>query len=74
MIDVAISKLSDAHFMGVLLASIGFAATVVMALLPLIQTNNLNRRIKAVSSERERIRLRERERLATAQEQDPSAP
>lgn len=66
MIDVVISKLSDAHLMGILFASIGFAATVLMALLPLIQSNSLNRRIKAVSSERERIRLRERERLATA--------
>ena len=67
MLDIAIAKLSDAHFMGVMLASVGCAATVVMALLPLIQTDNLSRRIRAVSSERERIRLRERERLAVAQ-------
>jgi len=67
MLDLAIAKLSDAHFMGVLLASMGCAATVFMALMPLIQTDNLSRRIRAVSSERERIRLRERERLAVAQ-------
>jgi tight adherence protein C len=66
MIDVVISKLSDAHLLGVLFASMGFFATVLMMLLPLIQSNNLNRRIKSVTSERERIRLRERERLAVA--------
>ena len=57
--------------MAMLLASLGGAATVVMALMPLLQTDNLSRRIKAVSTERERIRLRERERLARpAAEQD----
>ena len=34
---------------------------------PLLQTDNLSRRIKAVGAERERIRLRERERLAASQ-------
>jgi tight adherence protein C len=66
MLDLAIAKLSDGHFLAVLLASMGCAATVLMALLPLLQTDNLSRRIRAVSSERERIRLRERERLAAA--------
>jgi tight adherence protein C len=67
MLDLAITKLSDGHFLAVLLASVGCAATVLMALMPLLQTDNLSRRIKAVSSERERIRLRERERLAATQ-------
>jgi tight adherence protein C len=67
MLDLAIAKLSDGHFLAVLLASMGCAATVLMAFLPLLQTDNLSRRIRAVSSERERIRLRERERLAAAQ-------
>ncbi len=34
---------------------------------PLLQTDNLARRIKAVGSERERIRVREREKLAASQ-------
>ena len=67
MLDLALAKLSETHFLGVLLASMGCAATVLMAFLPLLQTDNLSRRMKAVSSERERIRLRERERLAAAQ-------
>jgi len=67
MLDLVLDKLTDGHFMAVLLASIGTAATVILALMPLLQTDNLGRRIKAVSSERERIRLRERERLAAAQ-------
>lgn len=67
MIDQILEKLSDIHFMAVLLASIGCAATVLTAAMPLLQTDNFARRIKAVSTERERIRLRERERLATQQ-------
>ena len=67
MLDLVLEKFSDTHFMAVLLASVGCAATVVMAFMPLLQTDNLSRRIKAVSTERERIRLRERERLAAAQ-------
>ena len=67
MLDLVLDKLTDGHFMAVLLASIGTAATVILALMPLLQTDNLGRRIKAVSSERERIRLRERERLTVAQ-------
>ena len=50
-----------------LLASLGCAATVMLAMLPLLQNDNLARRIKAVSVERERIRMRERERLSAAQ-------
>ena len=64
MLDQVLEKLSDGHFMAVLLASIGCAATVLMACMPLLQSDNMARRIKAVSTERERIRTRERERLA----------
>ena len=67
MLDFVLAKLGDGHFMAVLLASIGCAATVILALTPLLQTDNLERRIKEVSVERERIRVRERERLLAQQ-------
>ena len=64
MLDTVLGKLGDGHFMAILLASIGCATTVVLAMLPFLQNDNLDRRIKAVSVEREKIRMRERERLA----------
>ncbi len=67
MLDDVISKLGDAHFMALLLAALGCAATILVVIVPLLQTDNLSRRITAVSSERERIRMRERERLAASQ-------
>jgi len=67
MLDHVINNLGDTHFIAFLLAAVGCAATVLMVFVPLLQTDNLSRRIKAVSSERERIRLRERERLAASQ-------
>lgn len=67
MLDDVLAKLGDTHFLAVLLASFGCAATVLTAFIPLLQTDNLSRRIKAVSTERERIRVRERERLAASQ-------
>ena len=73
MLDLVLAKLGDAHFMAFLLAALGCAATALTVVVPLLQTDNLSRRIKAVSDERERIRLRERERLAGQGQQDPAA-
>jgi tight adherence protein C len=67
MLDQVLAKISDTHFLAVVLLSMGCAAGVLMALMPFLQTDNLARRMKDVSTERERIRLRERERLAAAQ-------
>jgi tight adherence protein C len=64
MVDLVLSRLGDAHFMAFLLAALGCAATALAVVVPMLQTDNLSRRIRAVSDERERIRLRERERLA----------
>ena len=64
MLDLVLAKLGDAHFMAFLLAVLGCAATALTVVVPMLQTDNLSRRIRAVSDERERIRLRERERLA----------
>ena len=67
MMDEVVAKFSDAHFLAILFAAIGSAATVLTAAMPWLQPDTLSRRIKAVSSERERIRARERERLQAAQ-------
>ncbi len=64
MLDLVLNRLGDAHFMAFLLAALGCAATALTVVVPMLQTDNLSRRIRAVSDERERIRLRERERLA----------
>jgi len=67
MMDQIVTRFSDAHFLAVLFAAIGSAATVLTAAMPWLQPDTLSRRIKAVSTERERIRARERERLQAAQ-------
>ncbi len=67
MLDLLIEKLSDGRFMAGLLVALGCAATVLTLAMPLLQTDNLGRRMKAVSTERERIRQRERERMAVGQ-------
>jgi tight adherence protein C len=66
MIDQILAKLGDPSFLATLLVSLGCATTVLLAFLPMLQKDDMSRRIKAVSTERERIRLRERERMATA--------
>ena len=67
MLDEIVAKFSDAHFLAMLFAAIGSAATVLTAAMPWLQPDTLSRRIKAVSSERERIRALERERLVASQ-------
>jgi len=71
MLDTVLKNLGDPHFLAFLLAGLGCAATALMVVVPLLQTDNLSRRIKAVSTERERIRVRERERLAASQNKTP---
>jgi tight adherence protein C len=67
MIDLLSAKLHDPHFMTMLFAAIAAAATVYTLITPLFAGENLNKRMKAVASERERIRQRERERLNTGE-------
>jgi tight adherence protein C len=64
MIDLLASKLHDVRFMTMLLAAIAVSATCYSLIMPLFAGENLQKRMKAVASERERIRQRERERLA----------
>ena len=64
MMDEILAKLGDPGFIVTLLVSVGCATTVLLGFMPLLQKDDMARRMKAVSSERERIRLRERERMA----------
>src|ERR1700719_5086223 len=67
MIDFLIAKLHDARFMTMLLAAIAASATAYTLIMPLLATGGLEKRMRAVASERERIRQRERERLSKAE-------
>src|SRR5437870_1988434 len=64
MIDFLVGKLHDARFMTMLLAAIAASATAYTLIMPLLAGESLDKRMKAVASERERIRQRERERLS----------
>ena len=67
MIDFLIGKLHDVRFMTMMLAFFAASATVYTLVMPLLAGGDLNKRMKAVASERERIRQRERERLAKSE-------
>src|SRR3954451_7056908 len=64
MVQFLIEKIHDAHFMSVLLAAIAASATAYTLIMPLFAGEGLQKRMKAVASERERIRQRERDRLS----------
>src|ERR1022692_1129230 len=64
MIQFLIEKIHDAHFMTMLLAAIAVSATAYTLIMPLFAGEGLQKRMKAVASERERIRQRERDRLS----------
>src|SRR5215475_3539585 len=67
MFDLVISHVLDTRFMAMVFAAIGAIATVLTLAMPLIATDTLGKRMKAVAIEREKIRQRERERLARGQ-------
>src|SRR6202023_2593868 len=64
MIEFLVDKLQDARFMTMLLAAIAVSATAYTLIMPLFAGEGLQKRMKAVASERERIRQRERDRLS----------
>jgi tight adherence protein C len=64
MIGFLVDKIHDAHFMTMLLAAIAVSATAYTLIMPLFAGEGLQKRMKAVASERERIRQRERDRLS----------
>src|SRR6478672_11082335 len=67
MIDFLSAKLHDARFMTMLLAAIAVSATAYSLIMPLFAGEELEKRMKAVASERERIRQRERDRLSATE-------
>lgn len=67
MIDFLIGKIHDARFMTMLLAAIAVSATAYTLIMPLFAGEELEKRMKAVASERERIRQRERDRLSATE-------
>jgi tight adherence protein C len=64
MLELLIATLHDTRFMAMVFASIGAVATVLTLAMPLVVTDSLSKRMKAVAVEREKMRQRERERLA----------
>ena len=64
MFDLLASRLHDTQFLMMLFASVAAIATVLTLAMPLLSTDSLGRRMKAVAFEREKIRQRERERMA----------
>jgi len=63
MLDLIYTKLTDPQFLLSILAAIATMATIVTVAMPLIETDTLTQRMKAVATERESIRARERARL-----------
>jgi len=64
MAELLSAALGDTRLLAMLLAAVGAIATVITLAMPLIVTDTLGKRLKAVAIEREKIRQRERERLA----------
>src|SRR6201746_612386 len=67
MISFLVDKIHDAHFMTMLLAAIAASATAYTLVMPFFAGEGLQKRMKAVASERERIRQRERDRLSKSE-------
>src|SRR5450755_3277045 len=63
MFSFLIEKIHDPRFVSMVLAAIAVSATAYTLMMPLFAGEGLQKRMKAVASERERIRHRERDRL-----------
>ena len=63
MFQLLFAKLTDAHFLAMLLAAVAAGATVITLALPLLSSDTLAKRMNAVGIEREKIRQREREKM-----------
>jgi tight adherence protein C len=64
MIDILIDSVSNPRLMATVFAAVAAIATVLTLAMPLLVTDSLNKRMKAVALEREKMRQRERERMA----------
>jgi len=72
MLNFIIGKFQDPKFLTMTLAAVAAVATVITLAMPVLFTNTLATRMKAVSVEREKIRQRERERLARGEREKVS--
>ena len=64
MLDFLLSQATDPRILFVFFAAVAAGATVLTLAMPLMSTDTLDKRMKAVALEREKIRQRERERMA----------
>ncbi|MBV8427985.1 MAG: type II secretion system F family protein, partial [Hyphomicrobiales bacterium] len=64
MIDAVLHRLVDPQFLFILMVAVATAATIITLGLTFVEGDNLTRRMRAVSVEREAIRARERNRLS----------
>jgi tight adherence protein C len=63
MLEFLIDLLENRQLMVMMFAGVAAAATVLTLAMPLLSTDQLEKRMAAVANERERIRQRERERM-----------
>jgi tight adherence protein C len=75
MIDLIASQLSNPQFLVAIFAAIAATATVLTLAIPLVEGDQLKKRMTAVAVERDRIRDRERERIGrkVSLRQEPKA-
>jgi tight adherence protein C len=64
MFEYLIDKVHDTRFLAMLFAAVAAGATVLTLAMPLLVSDQLNKRMKSVALEREKLRQRERERMA----------
>jgi tight adherence protein C len=64
MINLIFHKLLEPQFLFTMMVAVATAATIITLGITFVESDNLSRRMKAVSVEREAIRSRERERLS----------
>jgi tight adherence protein C len=72
VLNTLMIKFGDPQFLMMVMAAIAAAATVLTIAMPLLQSDQLGKRMKAVAYERDQIRARERERLNRANESKPT--
>lgn len=72
MLNGLMIKLGDPQFLMMVMAAVAAAATVLTIAMPLLQSNQLGKRMKAVATERDQIRARERERMNRSAESKPT--
>ena len=64
MLEILINAVSSPRLLAMLFAAVAAIATVITLAMPLLVTDSLSQRMKAVALEREQMRQRERERLS----------